>query len=438
VTRTPPVTQSTGCDVYVVADSDTRWKWGAALARRLTPGSDVRVHTVLVEGRSTPSDRQLDETGYTADSRHRSSMTELADDLADTDAGIVILACVGGAVQALIRALSLAWRGRAERPIVVTGYVGLVYENAVDGLLLRAGADLVVANSATDAQTFRDVLAAVDADPGSIVQASLPFLSGRAYDPTAAGRERPYTTTFVTQPGVPETRDERRYAMAQVLEHATTNPSRRVIVKLRGRPGERTTHVEPHHFASLLPRRRCPDNVELAYGAMSDVLDRTDLCVTVSSTAAIEAMHRHIPTAILTDFGIRESLGNQVFLGSGAFASWAALHAGAVPKIDPGWAAGNGVDDPDPFAEAARRITALAAAPRPPLRAWWDATDAAGYIPALLAKHGVDVFGVPLSAPTRVSAAGSWPRRALRSTARRTYQLGVASLEPRIKRLAQL
>jgi hypothetical protein len=432
------MTHPTVCDIYVVADSDTRWKWGAALARRLAPEADVRVHTALVEGRSTPNDRQLDETGYTADSRHRSNMPELVAHLADTDAGVIILACAGGAVQALIRALSHVWRGRAERPIVVTGYVGLVYENAVDGLLLRAGADLVLANSTNDAQKFREVLAAVDADPDSVVPASLPFLTGRAYDPTAAGRERAFTTTFVTQPGVPETRDERRYAMAQVIEHATTNLSRRVIVKLRGRPGERTTHVEPHHFATLLPRRGCPDNVELAYGSMSDVLDRTDLCVTVSSTAAIEAMHRHIPTAVLTDFGIRESLGNQVFLGSGAFASWAALHAGAVPKTDPGWAAGNGVDDPDPFAEAARRIADLAGAPRPPLRAWWDATAAAGYLPALLVKHGVDVFGVPLSPPTRAAVASSWPRRALRSTARRTYQLGLTSLEPQIKRLAQL
>lgn len=422
----------------MIADSDTRWKWGAALARRLAPGVDVRVHTILVQGRATPSDRQLDDTGYTADSLRRSTMGELVGDLADTDASIVVLACMGGAVQALIRALANAWRGRADRPIVVTGYVGLVYERAIDGLLLRAGADLVLANSASDARSFRDVLAAVDADPDSVVQASLPFLSGRVYDPTAAGRKRPFTTTFVTQPGVPETRDERRYAIAQVLEHATTNPSRRVLVKLRSRPGERTTHVEPYHFATLLRRRRLPANVELIYGSMSDVLDRTDLCVTVSSTAAIEAMHRHIPTAILTDFGIRESLGNHVFLGAGVFASWAALHAGTVPKTDPGWAANNGVDDPEPFAEAARRITALAAAPRPPLRAWWDATDAASYLPFLLAKHGVDVYGVPISASTRDSDATSWPSRALRATARSGYHLGVNNLEPRIKRLAGL
>jgi hypothetical protein len=432
------MTQPAKYDVCVIADSDTRWKWGAALVRRLTPGADVRVHTVLLQGRSTPSDRQLEDTGYTAESLRRSSMSELVTDLANTDADVVVLACVGGAVQALLRALANAWRGRADRPVVVTGYVGLVYERAVDGLLLRAGADLVVANSAADAQRFRAVLAAVDADPDSIVQASLPFLSGRGYDPTAAGRERPFTTTFVTQPGVPDTRDERRYAMAQVVEHAATNPSRQVIVKLRSRPGDRTTHVEPHRFATLLPSRRRPANVELVYGSMSDVLDRTDLCVTVSSTAAIEAMHRHIPTAILTDFGIRESLGNHVFLGSGVLASWAALHAGMVPKTDLGWAATNGVDDPDPFGEAARRITALAAAPRVPLQAWWDATGAPGYLPALLARHGVDDFGVPLTGSTRSSEASSWSRRALRSSARRTYQLGVRSLEPRIKRLAEL
>lgn len=435
----PVVSEPRLFDIHVIADSDTRWKWGAALARRLVPGADVRVHAVLLEGRSAPNDRQVDETGYSAINLRRVGMSELVEDLADTKADVIVLACTGGAVQALIRALSACWRTRADRPVVVTGYVGLVYERAVDGLLLRAGADVVLANSAVDAQRFRDVYQAMDADPDTVVQAALPFLGGRPYDPTAAGRDRAFTTTFVSQPGVPESRDERRYAMAQVLEHATRNPSRQVIVKLRGRPGERTTHVEPHHYATMLANRRLPDNVELAYGSMSDVLDRTDLCVTVSSTAAIEAMHRQIPTGILTDFGIRESLGNHVFLHSGAFVSWTALHAGAVPKTDPGWAADNGVDDRNPFAAAAGRVAALMdpTAQLPPLRAWWDATDAAGYLPALLAKYGVDVFGMPLRGPLPAGAGTPWPRRALRSTARRALHVAGSSLEPRIRRWAQ-
>jgi len=51
---------------------------------------------------------------------------------------------------------------------------------------------------------------------------------------------------------------------------------------------------------------------------MAPVLDRNDLCLTVSSTAAVEAMHRGIPTGILVDLGVRELLANQLFLGSGA------------------------------------------------------------------------------------------------------------------------
>ena len=44
--------------------------------------------------------------------------------------------------------------GRAKRPVVVTGYVGVVYEKLADGLLLRHGADLVLANSRQDADRF--------------------------------------------------------------------------------------------------------------------------------------------------------------------------------------------------------------------------------------------------------------------------------------------
>ena len=427
-------------EIHVVADSDSRWKWGAALARRLVPDVDVRIETTLLHGRSTPNDRQLHDIGITTDALRRATVSELVAELTDTTARIVVLACIGGSVQAMLQALSRAWEGREDRPIVVTGYVGLVYERVVDGLLLRAGADIVLANSARDARRFREVLRAVDADGDSVVQTALPFLGGPKHDPHAAPRDRPFTTTFVSQPGVPESRDERRYALLQAIDHARINPSRRVIVKLRARPGERTTHVEPHHYASMIRARHLPPNVELAYGSMSDVLDQTDLCVTVSSTAAIEAMHRDIPTAVLTDFGIRESLGNHVFLGSGVLTSWGALHAGAIPKLDVEWAAANGVDDPAPYAAAASRIAELTnpAVSLPPLRPWLQVGNAAGYLPGLLSRHGVDDFGLPLSGRSAAGAVIPLHTRALRAAARRSYQVGVRTLEPRIKRLAGL
>lgn len=427
-----------GWDVEVLADSDTRWKWGAHMARRLTTGARPRLHGTLLLGRSTPTSRQLRDVGVAAESLRRATLRDAVARLADTYAEVVVLACVGGTVQALLQALAHAWAGRPTRPVVVTGYVGLVYENAVDGLLLRAGADVVLANSAVDAERFRAAYVAVGVDPASIVRTALPFLGGTDHDPHAAGRDRPFTLTFVTQPGVPATRAQRRYSLQQAVTHATRHPERCVIVKLRGRVGERTTHVEPHHYESLVPAAGLPANVEMVYGPMSPVLDRTDLCVTVSSTAALEAMHRGIPTGILTDFGIRESLGNPLFLGSGAYTSWPALHDGARPATDADWAARNGVRDPDPYRLAARRVTELVDA-RPSLaalRPWLDPVDTAGYLPDLLAGHGLDLDGAPLRSPS--GARASLPRRALRAAARRAYGLGSRVLEPRLKRLAQL
>lgn len=419
-----------------MADSDTRWKWGAAVADRLAGDRPVRTHATLLLGRSVPNARQLAEVDARPETLRRASLAETVTDLAGTDAEVVVLATIGGGVQALLQGLARAWAGRARRPVVVTGYVGLVYEKLVDGLLNRAGADIVLANSAHDADRFRAVYAGLGIDPDVVVRTALPFLGGRPHDPGAAGRDRPFTVTFVAQPGVPESRSERRYALRQAIEHAVRHPERRVLVKLRGRLGERTTHVEPYHYETLLPAGGRPANLELVYGAMGAVLDETDLCVTVSSTAAIEAMHRNVPTAILVDFGIREALGNQLFVGSGALTSWRELHAGAVPQVDPEWAARHGVRDPEPYANLQRRVAELVASDRPPLRPWLDPADAAAYLPALLARYGLDPHGVPL---TR-DAGGATPlrHRAMRAAARRAYGVGVRVLEPRIKRLAQL
>jgi hypothetical protein len=426
--------------VSVVADSDTRWKWGAAVAERLS-AVPPQVHGHLLQGRATPSEQQLADVGARAVRVDRVGVARLLAELADSDAEVVVLACVGGTIQSLLHGLARVWSGRARRPVLVTGYVGVVYERLVDGLLLRAGADVVLANCAVDARRFRAVFDGVGVEPGTVVPTALPFLGGAPHDPTAAGRERPFTVTFVAQPSVPPTRRERRYALGQAVAHAVAHPDRQVIVKLRGRVGEQTTHVERHHYSDLLPADEIPANVEIAYGPMADVLDRTDLCVTVSSTAALEAMHREIPTAILSDFGVRESLGNHVFLDSGALTSWPALHGGTIPEVDPGWMAENGVRDPAPFDAVRARIAELVAGREqlPVLRPWYTVDRAPDYLPALLARNGLDTDGTPLVVDAAWGAADPGLRRRLaRATARRVYRVGVRAVEPRVRRWAQL
>ncbi|WP_086741481.1 DUF6716 putative glycosyltransferase, partial [Streptomyces glaucescens] len=333
--------------IAVLADSDTRWKWGALTADRIVPGPSTETAPAqgaaaapvldgfLLRGRSTPTPRQLAEVGVRADSLREVTAVEFLHTMAREPYDVLVLALVGGGVQAMLHGLKRVWEDRPARPAVVTGYVGVVYEKLADGLLLRHGADLVLANSRQDAERFRAVYDGVGADSSAVTEVALPFLGGAPY----TGEHAPYTVVFAAQPSVPDNRKDRTYLLDRLVRHARLHPEREVLLKLRSKPGEHTTHIEELPYQKLAQRLDLPPNFRLVYGNMGEVLDRTDLLVTVSSTAALESLHRRIPTVVLTDLGVREVLGNHHFVGSGCLASWDQLDAGHRPVPDEEWVA---------------------------------------------------------------------------------------------------
>ncbi|MEU6141566.1 DUF6716 putative glycosyltransferase [Streptomyces sp. NPDC047081] len=420
--------------IAVVADSDTRWKWGASVARQLAP--EHALDAVFLRGRSTPTERQLAEVGIEPDTRREATVAELTGDKELAAADLVVLAVAGGTVLALTHALGAAWEGRERRPITVSGYVGVVYEKMVDGLLTRAGTDIVLANSAYDAARFARAFDSVGVDPESVVECALPFLTGEPHRPSP---DRPFTVTFAVQPSVPKDRSARLHLLERAARHARRHPDREVLVKLRSLPGEQTTHVEADPYQLLVERlsEPAPDNLRLVYGNMAEVLDRTDLLVTVSSTAALESMHRGIPTAILTDCGVREAHGNHYFLHSGCLASWDDLDAGALPMPRPEWAAAQGIGRTDPYAAARARLAELRALPHlPPLRPYYTTSSAGPYLLPILTRHGLDEKGNPMPAATPAATGGvrGAVRTAARRGAKRLYRVGHRRVAPALRR----
>lgn len=436
-----PASATNSLRVAVLADSDTRWKWGALTANRLAPErSDIRLDGFLLRGRATPTARQLEEVGVRPDSLREVTGVEFLSAMTRDAYDVVVLALVGGGVQAMLHGLRRAWDGRTERPVVVTGYVGVVYEKLTDGLLLRHGADLVLANSRQDADRFRAVYEGVGADASSVTEVALPFLGGKPY----AGAEDPYTVVFAVQPSVPDNRKDRTYLLNRLIGHAKLHPDRQVLLKLRSRPGEHTTHIEELPYQKLVQRLPggAPANFRLVYGNMGEVLDTTDLLVTISSTAALESLHRRIPTVVLTDLGIRETLGNHHFVGSGCLASWDQLDAGYEPVPDPEWVARQGVVADGSYAtafDAARaRIAKLVAAELPPLAPYYTPVTAPGYLPGILARHHLGPDGEPLpGAPAADRQAGP-VRQIVRRAARGAYRHGVQRVAPVIRRMGEL
>jgi hypothetical protein len=394
----------------------------------------------LLRGRATPTPRQLEEVGVRADSLREVTAVEFLRTMAEESYDVLVLALVGGGVQAMLHGLKRVWENRTSRPVVVTGYVGVVYEKLADGLLLRHGADLVLANSRQDADRFRAVYEGVGADASSVTEVALPFLGGAPYE----GERDPYTVVFAAQPSVPESRKDRTYLLNRLVQHARRHPEREVLLKLRSRPGEHTTHIEELPYQKLVQRLDPPANFRLVYGNMGEVLDRTDLLVTVSSTAALESLHRRIPTVVLTDLGVREALGNHHFVGSGCLASWDQLDAGHRPAPDEEWVARQGVVADGSYAsafDAAReRIAKLLDRPGglPPLTPYYTPVTAPGYLPGILARHHLGPDGTPLPGAPAADREPGPVRQIVRRAARGAYRHGVQRVAPVIRRMGEL
>ncbi|CAM5705878.1 putative protein OS=Streptomyces fumanus OX=67302 GN=GCM10018772_42650 PE=4 SV=1 [Streptomyces fumanus] len=429
----------------VLADSDTRWKWGALTANRIAPRqagrTELRLDGYLLRGRATPTARQLREVGVSADSLDEVTAVEFLRAMGEKPYDILVLALVGGGVQAMLHGLGRVWADRADRPVVVTGYVGVVYEKLADGLLLRHGADLVLANSRQDAERFRAVYEGVGADAGAVTEVALPFLGGAAY----TGEHDPYTVVFAAQPSVPDSRRDRTYLLERLIRHARKHPEREVLLKLRSKPGEHTTHIEELPYQKLVQRADPPPNFRLVYGHMGEVLDRTDLLVTVSSTAALESLHRRIPTVVLTDLGVREALGNHHFVGSGCLASWDQLDAGHRPVPDAEWVARQGVAAEggayeSAFDAARERIAKLLDRPGglPPLTPYYTPVTAPGYLPGILARHHLAPDGHPLPGAPAADKDPGPVRQIVRRAARGAYRHGVQRVAPVIRRMGEL
>jgi hypothetical protein len=426
--------------VAVLADSDTRWKWGSLTANRIAPPhSDISLDGYLLRGRATPTARQLKEVGVTADSLREVTAVEFLRAMEKEPYDLLVLSLVGGGVQAMLHGLARAWDGRTERPVVVTGYVGVVYEKLADGLLLRHGADLVLANSRQDADRFKAVYDGVGADSSAVTEVALPFLGGDAY----TGEHDPYTVVFAVQPSVPDNRRDRDYLLNRAIQHARFHPNREVLLKLRSKPGEHTTHIEELPYQKLVQGKDLPANFRLVYGHMGEVLDRTDLLVTISSTAALESLHRSIPTVVLTDLGIREGLGNHHFVGSGCLASWDQLDAGYKPVPDAEWVARQGVaadgSYETAFDAARERIAKLLAGDgMPALTPYYTPETAPGYLPGILARHHLGPDGTPLPGAPAADKEPGPVRQIVRRAARGAYRHGVQRVAPVIRRMGEL
>ncbi len=334
-----------GRRLLVIGDTDSYVKWGAALATRLP--AEWEADLVVVRNPMEPSERQLRSalTGsrFTPDDAVHAGLDEIARLVRATRPHAVLLSVRGPMVRVLVRSVvSRSWR-----PVIVSGLPGITIPAAPKAVVYREQADLVVLHSRREVREFSEN-ARVLGVGSRFGLATFPFIPD-ARDRPVDPRSPRAAVVFATQAKVPSARSDRLLVLSWLVRLARSRPDSRVVIKVRARAGEAQTHAERWDYAELLADPELPGlaggpvpaNVEVADGPMLDHLERAEAFVTISSTAALEAVAVGVPVLLPSDFGVTPRLINTVFEGSGLLAGSEELVAGRFAHADPAWLADN-------------------------------------------------------------------------------------------------
>ncbi|KJQ54018.1 DUF6716 putative glycosyltransferase [Microbacterium sp. SA39] len=351
------MTDAAGIRVVAIADADSFVKWSAALLGAV-PG--LRPHLLLVRTPLTASVAQqrtaVAGTGLQPEDITRVSFAETAGWLEGQRPDVVLLAGRGPFVRLMGRVID----SLTHRPVTVSGLPGMAIPAQRGALDYRRHTDLLVVHSHREERAFAELGEHIGVSMSTAL-ATLPFARRRqrmlrparvSIDALAAGgggvavAERPQQPTAVRRPAtdvvfaaqalVPVAHEHRAEIAAMLVRAAEADPNRRVVVKLRSRPGESETHLERDPYTALLPSRR-PRNLSYSYDSMATALESAAGLVTVSSTAAIEATALGVPVIALDSFGVSKSLLNTVFVGSGLLGGRNEVVAGRFRHPHPDW-----------------------------------------------------------------------------------------------------
>lgn len=353
------MTQVHGMRVIAIADADSFVKWSASLLGAV-PG--LRAQLLLVRTPLTVSAAQeraaREGTGVAATDVTRLDLAHVAAWLDRQRPDAVLLAGRGPFVRLLGRVIDTL----AHRPVVVSGLPGMAIPAQRGALEYRRHTDLLIVHSHREARAFTQLGERIGVRV-PLALATLPFARPRSDErrvervearilaggtPSPALTERPTEfapdarrpgatdVVFAAQALVPADHAARADIAALLVRAAEADPDRRVVVKLRTRQGEAETHLDRDPYTALLPDGR-PHNLVFSHAPMATALETAAGLVTVSSTAAVEALAQGVPVIALDRFGVHKALLNTVFVGSGLLGGAGEVVAGRFRHPHPAW-----------------------------------------------------------------------------------------------------
>lgn len=310
---------------------DSQFKWVRNIGDELAARGYVCSYAITAERDHAISDQQLADLGGNAVlSLDDAGIVEHA-----MQSDILVMGTTGHFVSFITDELraDAARTGRTP-PVTVSGWVGVIIERILAGFLGRAVLDVVAVNSRDDMRVFEHAATALDFPTDNLLLSGLPILPPTPA-PQKAGPIK--TILFADQPTIPGNLNQREFLFSQLIDYARSHPDRTVILKPRHRPGEDTFHHMTVHPEKQVAALNPPSNFIVDYTPISETLEKVDLALTVSSTAALEFVAAGVRTAFISDLGVSEPLGNQIFLNSGLLRTFDQIGRDEIGTPTPEW-----------------------------------------------------------------------------------------------------
>ena len=313
--------------VLAIADTDSYLKWSTTTLETLPSSWESR--QLLIQNPVMPSATQIQAaSGRPVEIvSHATLRRRIRLERPD----VVLLACTGPVV-ATLTAQRVFWR--RTRPVLVTGLPGISVPATSPAVISRVASDLFLLHSKREVAEFSEI-GALLAPRLAFGLARVPFLPASRPEHVRDAQLGP-NLVFAAQAKVPRERADRERILLALADAGSA------VVKLRAWSEEQQTHREiwsyPEIMNDLVARCRLPaDAVGFVGGSIQDALRRSRGLVTVSSTAALEAMAMNRPTLIISDFGVSAEMINLVFEGSGCLGTLDDLRSGLLFQPHPHW-----------------------------------------------------------------------------------------------------
>lgn len=251
-------------------------------------------------------------------------------------------AIVVGAPPSILNKIKNCYVDCITRPVIVTFFPGILQEKKIEGLCNRSSVDLLLLNSKKDLACYKIAGKEFGFDTSNGL--CVGFLNhGKGQHGPASDvrfREKGHDILFVEQPVIPNTLIDRLRLMDELVDLAN-RVSCQVNIKARSAIGgtqpiaKAKFHIE-EIYRIYQNKGLVPSNLTLVFEDMDRLLERTKLCVSVSSTALFRAMVRGIPVVVVSDFGVKDHFGNSFFMGSGCYGLLSEIdeYSGNFPSIN--------------------------------------------------------------------------------------------------------